>query len=232
MERRVNIRQYANKGEDINETLNRIAILAKEEVEDYYTGICDNNKYITRIKAHYLPLIERLVNNNWYKMNNEVHFIEDCLRKIRYAIRTFDINTGNFDKRVKVLLYQSVRQYCGNRGKKRDALRLIGDISTLGTLGDYIENTEESAIYNACTYEESYETLYRSICEKKIDKIILDSIFDTIEGEDVIRSEVTESEITRTVAQKMDRSFNSARGAVRGFKQRLRKRNVRREDIA
>jgi len=232
MERRLNIRQYANKGEDINATLNRLATLAKKEVEDCYTGIRDNNKYRTRVEAHYIPLIERLAKNNWYKMNNEVHFLEDCLRKIRYAIRTFDVDRGDFDNLVKWLLYQSVRQYCGSRGKKREVLTLIGDISGLERLGDCIENIEEKAIYNACTYEEIYETLYGFICEKKIDKIILDSIFDTIEGEGVVRSGVKESEITQTVAQKTDRSFDSARGAVRGFKQRLRKRNVRREDIA
>ncbi|HDX9650107.1 TPA: hypothetical protein ROY23_000499 [Bacillus wiedmannii] len=232
MENRLTIRQYANKGEDINETLNRIALLAKKEVGNCYTGICDNNKYVAMINANYITIIERLVNDNWYKMNNEVHFIEDCFRKIRYAIRTFDINKGNFDKRVKVLLNQSVRQYCGSRGKKRDVLTLIGDISGLETLSDCTDTTEEKAICNACTYEEIYETLYGSICEKKIDKIILDSIFDTIDSEDVVRSGVKESEITRTVAQKTDRSFDSARGAVRGFKQRLRKRNVRREEIA
>lgn len=111
-------------------------------------------------------------------------------------------------------------------------LTLIGDISGLETLSDCTDTTEEKAICNACTYEEIYETLYGSICEKKIDKIILDSIFDTIDSEDVVRSGVKENEITRTVAQKTDRSFDSARGAVRGFKQRLRNRNVRREDIA
>ncbi|QWI60980.1 hypothetical protein EXW57_14730 [Bacillus mycoides] len=228
MERRVNIRQYANKGEDINETLNRIAILAKKEVEDYYTGICDNNKYITRIKAHYLPLIERLVNNNWYKMNNEVHFIEDCLRKIRYAIRTFDINKGNFDKRVKVLLNQSVRQYCGNRGKKRDALRLIGDINALETLEDCIDNTEEKAIYNVITNKETSASLYKNICVKEIDFIVLDAMIHTAENYD----RVTEAEISRVLSKKTGRSFDSARSTIRSFKERLRKRNVRREDIA
>ncbi|PGD45078.1 hypothetical protein COM33_13175 [Bacillus toyonensis] len=203
------------------ERLNAAAIEAKTD-----------EAILWEVIGYYVPLIERLALENWYKMNNETHFIDDCYRKVKYAVRSFNINKGDFDMRVKVLLYQSVRQYCGNRGKKRDALRLIGYISALEKLGDCIENTEESAIYNACTYEESYETLYGSICEKKIDKIILDSIFDTIEGEDVIRSEVKESEITRTVAQKTDRSFNSARGAVRGFKQRLRKRNIRKEDIA
>ncbi|PFM63978.1 hypothetical protein COJ48_13525 [Bacillus cereus] len=233
MESRLNIRQYANKGEDINATLNRLALLAKKEVEDYYTGICDNNnKYRTRIAAHYIPLIERLAEDNWYRINNETHFIEDCFRKIRYAIRSFDVDRGDFDDRVRGLLYQSLRQYCGNRGKRRDVLTLIGDVSALETLGDFIDNTEEKAIYNACTYEEIYETLYESICEKEIDEIILDSIFDTIEGEDVVRSGVKESEITRTVARKTGRTFDSARGAVRGFKQRLRKRNVRKGDVA
>lgn len=56
MKRRLNIRQYADRGENINATLNRIAILSKKEVEDYYTGICDN-KYVEKIEAHYIPLI-------------------------------------------------------------------------------------------------------------------------------------------------------------------------------
>jgi len=103
MESRLTIRRYANKGEDINATLNRIAILAKKEVEDYYTGIWDNN-YIEKIEAHYIPSIERLVNDNWHRINNEIHFIDDCFRRIRYAIKTFDINRGDLDKRGKCYL--------------------------------------------------------------------------------------------------------------------------------
>ncbi len=228
MENRLTIRQYAKTGEDINATLNRIALLAKKEVEDCYTGICDNNKYRTRIAAHYIPLIERLANDKWHKMNNEVHFIEDCLRKIRYAIRTFDVDRGDFDSRVKWLLYQSVRQYCGNRGKKRDALRLIGDISALETLGDRIENTEENVIYNVITNKETSASLYKNICVKEIDFIVLDAMIHTAENYD----RVTEAEISRALSKKTGRSFDSARSTIRSFKMRLRKRNVRREDIA
>lgn len=114
MENRLTIRQYANEGENIKETLNRIAILAKKEVEDYYIGIY-NDKYRTRIEAHYIPLIERLVNDNWHRINNEIHFIDDCFRRIRYAIRTFDVERGEFDKRVKYFIYRSLRDYCGRR---------------------------------------------------------------------------------------------------------------------
>ncbi|MGH1158389.1 hypothetical protein QRE62_26265 [Bacillus mycoides] len=229
MENRLTIRQYANKGEDINETLNRIALLAKKEVEDYYTGICDNdNKYITRIKAHYIPLIERLVKDNWYKMNNEVHFIEDCLRKIRYAIRTFDVDRGDFDGWVRWLLYQSVRQYCGNRGKRRDVLTLIGDVSALETLGDCVDNTEDKAIYKVITNKETCASLYKNICKNEIDFAILDAMIHTAENYD----KVTEAEISRVLSKKMGRSFDSARSTIRSFKERLSKRNVRREDIA
>ncbi|PED95179.1 hypothetical protein [Bacillus toyonensis] len=228
MENRLTIRQYANKGEDINETLNRIALLAKKEMEDYCTVMCDNNKYRTRIEAHYIPLIERLAKNNWYKMNNEAHFIEDCFRKIKYAIRTFDINKGNFDKRVKVLLNQSVRQYCGNRGKKRDALRLIGDIDALETLEDCIDNAEGKAIYNVITNKETSASLYKNICVKEIDFIVLEAMIHTVENYD----RFTEAEISRVLSKKTGRSFDSARSTIRSFKERLRKRNVRREDIA
>ncbi|MCU5498969.1 hypothetical protein OCF63_13290 [Bacillus wiedmannii] len=223
MESRLNIRQYAVRGEDIDTTLNRIAILAKKEVEDYYTGICDN-KYIEKIEAHYIPLIEHLANDSWYKVNNEVHFIEDCFRKIRYAIRTFDIYRGDFDSRVKWLLYQSVRQYCGSRGKKRGALTLIGDTSVLESLGDCIDNTEEKAIYNVSTYEE----IYAKLCEKEADILVLDAMIYAAENYD----KVSERSVSRLLSERTGRSIDSARGAVRGFKQRIRKRNIRKEDIA
>lgn len=223
MQKRLNIRQYAKKGEDINATLNRIAILAKKEVEDYYTGICDN-KYVEKIEAHYIQLIENLANDSWHDINNEVHFIDDCFRRIRYAIRTFDIDRGNFDSRVKWLLYQSVRQYCGSRGKKRDALTLIGDTSVLETLGDCIDNTEEKAIYNVSTYEE----IYAKLCEKEADILVLDAMIYAVENYD----KVSERSVSRLLSERTGRSFDSARGAVRGFKQRIRKRNIRKGDIA
>ncbi|MED0905302.1 hypothetical protein [Bacillus nitratireducens] len=224
MENRLNIRQYANKGEDIKATLNRIALLAEKEVGNCYTGICDNNKYVEKIEAHYIPLIERLANSNWHKINNEVHFIDDCFRRIRYAIRTFDIDRGDFDKRVKTIIYQGLRHYCGERGKKRKVLTLIGDINVLETLGDSIDNTEEKAIYNVSTYEE----IHAKLCEKEADILVLDAMIYAAENYD----KVSEAEISRVLSKKTDRSFDSARGAVRGFKQRIRKRSIRKEDIA
>ncbi|MGH0597509.1 hypothetical protein [Bacillus mycoides] len=223
MENRLTIRQYAKKDEDINATLNRIALLAEKEVKECYTGICDN-KYVEKIEAHYIPLIERLANDNWHDINNEVHFIDDCFRRIRYAIRTFDIDRGNFDSRVKWLLYQSVRQYCGSRGKKRDALTLIGDTSVLETLGDCIDNTEEKAIYNVSTYEK----IYAKLCEKEADILVLDAMIYAVENYD----KVSERVVSRLLSERTGRSFDSARGAVRGFKQRIRKRNIRKGDIA
>ncbi|MED3350088.1 hypothetical protein P4388_15875 [Bacillus thuringiensis] len=227
MESRLTIRQYANKGEDINATLNRIATLAKKKVEDCYTGICDNNKYRTRIEAHYIPLIERLANDHWHKINNEVHFIDDCFRRIRYAIRTFDVERGDFDKRVKYFIYRSLRDYCGRRGEKRDKLTLIEDSNVFKAL-DCTHTTEEKAIGNASTYEETYVRLYESICVKEIDFMVLDTMIHTAENYD----KVTEAEISRALSKKTGRSFDSARSTIRSFKKGLRKRNVRREDIA
>ncbi|PGV35671.1 hypothetical protein COD75_15195 [Bacillus anthracis] len=223
MENRLTIRQYAKKDEDINATLNRIALLAGKEVKECYNGIYDN-KYVGKIEAHYIPLIERLANDNWHDINNEVHFIDDCFRRIRYAIKTFDIDRGNFDSRVKWLLYQSVRQYCGSRGKKRDALTLIGDTSVLETLGDCIDNTEEKAIYNVSTYEE----IYVKLCEKEADILVLDAMIYVAENYD----KVSEKSVSRLLSERTGRSFDFARGVVRGFKQRIRKRNIRKEDIA
>ncbi|MFJ8419838.1 hypothetical protein ACIQ7P_13425 [Bacillus wiedmannii] len=226
MQKRLTVGQYINKGEGINETLNRIAILAKEEVEDYYMRICDNNKYGTMLKAHYIPLIERLANDNWHKMNNEVHFIDDCFRRIRYAIRTFDVDRGDFDKRVKYFIYRSLRDYCGRRGEKRDKLTLIEDSNVFKAL-DCTDTTEEKAIGNASTYEETYARLYENICVKKIDFIVLDTMIHTAENYD----KVTEAEISRALSKKTGRSFDSARSTIRSFKKRLRKRDVRKEAV-
>lgn len=226
MESRLTIGQYKNEDENINETLNRIAILAKKEVEDYYIGICDNNKYRTMIKAHYIPLIERLANDHWYKINNEVHFIDDCFRRIRYAIRTFDVERGDFDKRVKYFIYRSLRDYCGRRGEKRDKLTLIEDSNLFKAL-DCTGTTEEKAIGNATTHKETYARLYETICVKKIDFIVLDTMIHTAENHD----KVTEAEISRALSKKTGRSFDSARSTVKSFKKRLRKRNVRKEAI-
>ncbi|MFV1453561.1 hypothetical protein [Bacillus mycoides] len=224
MENRLTIRRYAKKGEDINATLNRIALLAEKEVKDCYSGLCDNNKYRTMIKAHYIPLIERLANHNWHKINNETHFIDDCFRRIEYAIRTFNINKGNFDKRVKTIIYQGLRHYCGERGKRRRALTLIGDISVLETLGGCTDTTEEKAIYHISTYEE----IYAKLCEKEVDILVLDAMVYAVDNYD----KVSEREVSRLLSERTGRSFDSARGAVRGFKQRIQKRNIRKEDIA
>ncbi|MGH0678108.1 hypothetical protein ACQVPP_12965 [Bacillus luti] len=226
MKRRLNIRQYANKGENINATLNRIAILAKEEVEDYYMRICDNNKYRTMIKAHYIPLIERLANDNWHYINNETHFIEDCYRRIRYAIRTFDIDRGDFDKRVKYFIYRALRDYCGRRGGRRDKLTMIEDIDALESLEDYMDSTEEKAIYNVIINKKACTSLYQNMCERKTDIVVLDAIIHTAEHYD----KVTEAEISRVLSKKTGRSFDAARGMIRSF--RLRTRDARREDIA
>ncbi|MEW9596818.1 hypothetical protein U9R71_25890 [Bacillus toyonensis] len=226
MESRLTIGQYKNEDENINETLNRIAILAKKEVEDYYMGICDNNKYRTMIKAHYIPLIERLANDNWHRINNEIHFIDDCFRRIRYAIRTFDVERGNFDKRVKYFIYRSLRDYLGRRGGKRYKLTLIEDSNVFKAL-DCTDTTGEEAIDNTSTYEETYARLYETICVKEIDFIVLDTMIYTAENYD----KVTEAEISRVLSKKTGRSFDSARSTIRSFKKRLRKSNVRKEAI-
>ncbi|MGE6590264.1 hypothetical protein ACQKFU_11715 [Bacillus mycoides] len=227
MESRLTIGQYKNEDENINETVNRIAILAKKEVEDYYMGICDNNKYRTMIKAHYIPLIERLADDHWHKINNEVHFIDDCFRRIRYAIRTFDVERGNFDKRVKYFIYRSLRDYLGRRGGKRYKLTLIEDSNVFKAL-DCTDTMGEEAIDNTSTYEETYARLYETICVKEIDFIVLDTMIYTAENYD----KIAEAEISRTLSKKTGRSFDSARSTIRSFKKRLRKRSVRREDIA
>lgn len=192
-------------------------------MEKCYTGICDN-KYVEKIEAHYIPLIERLANDNWHRINNETHFIEDCFRRIRYAIRTFDVDRGDFDKRVKYFIYRSLRDYYGRRGEKRDKLTLIEGTRGLEKFGNCAESTENKAIYNVMVKEE----IYTKLCEKETDIVVLGAMIHTAENYE----KVTEAEISRVLSKKTGRSFDSARSTIKSFKKRLRKRNVRREDIA
>ncbi|PGU35247.1 hypothetical protein COD66_06525 [Bacillus cereus] len=182
-----------------NEELNALANEAKT----------DNTK-MWDIKAHYMAFIERLVQDNWYKMNNEADFIDDCYRKIEYAVRSFDIEKGSFDGRARVLMYQSVRQYCGNRGGKRKVLQLVGEELVLFRKEDTSVNVEGEAI-NAVVREEVYE----KYCDRDIDKLIVDIVFDTDHIENA-------SDISRRLAKKTERSFSSARGVVRSFLRRTR----------
>ncbi|MGG0236905.1 hypothetical protein [Bacillus rhizoplanae] len=162
------------------------------------------------VKAHYMAFIERLVQGNWYKMNNEAHFIDACYRKIEYAVRSFDIEKGSFDGRARMLIYQSVRQYCGNRGRKRKVLRLVGEELDAIDRIDTAIDVEGEAI-DAVVREEVYE----KHCDKEVDKLIVDIVFDT----DHIESTC---DIARRLAKKTGRTFNSARGAVRSFLRRKR----------
>ncbi|MEH6892636.1 hypothetical protein V7024_23850 [Bacillus sp. JJ864] len=169
-----------------------------------------NETALWEIKAHYMPLIERLAFENWYKMNNETHFIDDCNRKIEYAVRTFNIHKGNFDRRVRVLINQSVRQYCGKRGKRRKVLQLIGENLDALQIIDNTVSVEVEAM-DAVVKEE----LYEKYCDKEADKLIMRIVLD----EDHVENA---SEIARQLAKRTGRTFHSARGAVRSFIKRKR----------
>ncbi|MGM2670770.1 hypothetical protein ACS2QR_22800 [Bacillus cereus group sp. Bce026] len=162
-----------------------------------------NTARIWDIKVHYMAFIERLVQENWYKMDNEAHFIDDCYRKIEYAVRSFDIEKGSFDGRARVLIYQSVRQYCGNRGRKRKVLQLVGEeLDAIDRIDMAIDVEELDEVVR--------EEVYERYCDRDIDKLIVDIVFDT----DHIKSTC---DIARRLAKKTGRSFDSARGAVRAF---------------
>ena len=112
------------------------------------------------------------------------------------------------------------------KGEKRDKLTLIEDSNVFRTAGN-VQIPPKKAIYNVSTYQETYVRLYETICVKEIDFIVLDAMIHTAK----YYEKVTEAEISRALSKKTGRSFDSARGTIRGFKKRLRKRNVKREDI-
>ncbi|PFA06620.1 hypothetical protein [Bacillus cereus] len=179
-----------------NEELNILAIEARNEENAMW-----------EVKAHYMGHIEGLAQDNWYKMNNEADFIEDCYRRIEYAVRSFNEELGDFSVRVYALLQQGLRHYCGNRGGKRKVLQLVGEEL------DAVANTniEEDVI---CALVEE-EEVYAKYCEREIDKLIVDIVLHS----DHL---VNKSDIARRLAKKTGRTFNSARGAVRSLVRRKR----------
>ncbi|MDM5464406.1 hypothetical protein [Bacillus cereus] len=182
-----------------NEELNALAIEARNDENAMW-----------QVKAHYMGYTERLAHDNWYKMNNEADFIDDCYRKIEYVVRSYNEELGDFGGRVHELLQQSVRQYCGNRGKLRKALQLVGEELNVIDRIDTAIDVEGEAL-DAVVREEVYE----KHCDKEVDKLIVDIVFDT----DHIESTC---DIARRLAKKTGRTFNSARGAVRSFARRKR----------
>lgn len=168
------------------------------------------------IKAHYMPLIEKLQLDNWYKMNSETAFEDDCFRKLEYAVRTYDEKKGDFDKRAKALIFQSVKEYCGRRGNRRAVLSsLDAEMPTNDKEGikaskyELIEDAdvrvEEQAIDEVTKAE-----LTKQYAANDMDKLVLDIILNA-------DGLISQSEITRRVADKTGRTFNSARGVVRSF---------------
>lgn len=181
-----------------NEELNALANEAKT----------DDTK-MWEVKAHYMGYIERLAHDNWYKMNNEADFIEDCYRRIEYAVRSFNEELGDFSGRVYALLQQGLRHYCGNRGGKRKVLQLAGEeLDAVDTT-----NIEEDVI--CALVEEEEEEVYEKYCEREIDKLIVDIVLHS----DHL---VNKSDIARRLAKKTGRTFDSARWALRSLERRKR----------
>jgi uncharacterized membrane protein len=185
--------------------LNKLAVTAKQDIVALW-----------EIKAYYIPLIEKLQLENWYKMNSETAFEDDCFRKLEYAVRTYEQRRGDFDKRAKALIYQSVKEYCGRRGNRRDVLDSLddrartsnereNDSTLLATIKDEKLDVEAAAIEEVTKQE-----LIEKYAANEVDKLVLDIILDA-EGL------ITQSEITRRLADKTGRTFNSARGVVRSF---------------
>lgn len=190
--------------------LNQLAVAAKE-----------SEIALWEIKAHFMPLIERLTSDNWHKMNNEVNFMDDCYRRIEYAVRSYDPIKGAFEGRVQSLLQQGVRQYCGNRGGKRKILdsmeylveRTVKSATKEGSpdqLTGFDVESEERSVEDQVVDNITSEELAQKYSENEMDKLILEIIFNADEA-------INQSEITRKLAEKTGRTFDSARGAVRSF---------------
>jgi hypothetical protein len=168
------------------------------------------------IKAYYMPLIEKLQTENWHKMNSETAFEDDCFRKLEYGIRTFDATKGDFDKRAKALIYQSLKEYCGRRGNRRAVLSSL-DKEVAGQEGEALPNTfldslkdDAVDVEEAAIEEVAKQELLAKYAGNEMDELIISIILEANEL-------LTQSEITRRLAAKTGRTFNSARGVVRSF---------------
>lgn len=236
--KKINVRLLMNFDQPMHDELNALAIAAGEEIK---AGIENGTKFFELI-AYFSDDIEDLRERNWHKMNNEIHFVEDCIRKLKYGAKTFDQDKGNFIARVSSLFDQSVRQYCGNRGNQRK--RLLSSDADMGVVDhsslhdekyqyqddmsadrEKIAKLEKDPSLNlnglavveyAATVEEigmdrkREQELIEKYGSDDVDRVIMEII---MEEKDYIK----QAEISRRLADRTGKSFDSARGAVRKF---------------
>ncbi|MEC3013876.1 hypothetical protein P9Y11_22960 [Bacillus cereus] len=236
--KKINVRLLMNFDQPMHDELNALAIAAGEEIN---AGIENGTKFFELI-AYFSDDIEDLRERNWHKMNNEMHFVEDCVRKLKYGAKTFDQDKGNFIARVSSLFDQSVRQYCGNRGNQRkriifnDTIAKSVDSQSLYDeryqyADDKVEEREKLEKLDrdpdknlnglaVVDYEATVEEIGMDRKREKelidkygsddVDRVIMEII---MEEKDYIK----QAEISRRLADRTGKSFDSARGAVRKF---------------
>lgn len=202
-----------NYGVYTNKELNDLAVRAKtDEVAAW------------EIKAHYMPFIEMKAEKNWYKMNNEASFIDKCYSGIDYAIRTFDPQLGDFNKRVHALIKQALREHCGRRGNKREVLVSIEELhadtmegtsyAPLELIADESVNVERDALADIAAEEMINELAGDD--ERK--RFVLEKL--------AYNEEATQSEVARLAAEANGTKFNTERVFITRYLTSLRKEGV------
>ncbi|MCU5554873.1 hypothetical protein OCB15_18185 [Bacillus cereus] len=236
--KKINVRLLMNFDQPMHDELNALAIAAGEEIN---AGIENGTKFFELI-AYFSDDIEDLRERNWHKMNNEMHFVEDCVRKLKYGAKTFDQDKGNFIARVSSLFDQSVRQYCGNRGNQRKRI-IFNDTIAKSVDSQSLYDERYQYADDKAADREKLEKLDRdpdknlnglavvdyeaTVEEVGIDRKREKELIDKYGSDDVDRvimeiimeekDYIKQAEISRRLADRTGKSFDSARGAVRKF---------------
>lgn len=84
--------------------LNSLAVRCKEGCEESWM----------QIVGHFIPMIHRLSDANWFRLDSQERFEKGCIQRIREAVRKYDPERGNFawqaTFRLRNLLYQNIKR--------------------------------------------------------------------------------------------------------------------------
>jgi DNA-binding NarL/FixJ family response regulator len=193
-----------------NTQLNAKAVQAKQ-----------NEAVLWEIKAHYMTQIEKLAADNWHKMNSETQFIDDCNRAIEYAVRSYMLGKGDFNKRVQALFSQSLREYCGRRGGKRKGLDSYDQLSA---------GNEDNESTNALQLEDASVNVADEVIENYAANELIEKLADGCEKKRFVLVELAEglnvSEIARKLSEHNDSLFNTERTFVKRYIKKLQEGGV------
>ncbi|MEC3196800.1 hypothetical protein P9Z84_29565 [Bacillus cereus] len=213
---------------EMNDNLNELAAAAGEEIRtverltnekvsstDIFVNESGALEHAQELFLHFSADFESISNEYWSKMNNEESFVTDCYNKLRYAVRTYDIDKGDFLSRLRPIIKRVTGDHTTRRGDRRKCLVshcfLIESADRKGGNVDDHYAVEESKSMQDEVIETTRE---RELVEKYGKDERSTAIMEIIMSD---KGYIKQTDIARQLADKLSISFDSARSSVRTF---------------